>query len=70
MAVIRLTQLRERERLTRAAVGAKASVHPARVGAIENGRLVPRPDSVELSRLAQALGWTGEPCQLLDEVTA
>jgi len=31
---------------------------------IENGHVVPYP--VELQRLAQALGWQGEPAALLD----
>jgi transcriptional regulator with XRE-family HTH domain len=60
-----LTKLREEEGLTRARLGALARVHPARVGQIENGRVIPYPP--ELGRLAEALGWEGEPERLLDD---
>lgn len=66
--MLRLTELRETRHETKAEVGARAKVHPAHVGAIENGRLVPREDSVILGRLARALGWKGEPRDLLEKV--
>lgn len=62
---ILLTQLREAKKLTRARLGYRAEVHAARVGAIELGRVVPGPDSVELIRLARALGYEGAPAGLL-----
>lgn len=64
----RLAQLREAAGLTRMQLGAKAAIHPSHVGAIENGRQVPRGDGAQLRRLADALGWEGEPAALLDEV--
>jgi len=66
--MLRLTKLREERNQTRAALGADAQVHPSHVGAIENGRLVPTPDSVILQRLAFALKWHGDPAALLQEV--
>jgi transcriptional regulator with XRE-family HTH domain len=68
LKVKRLTTLREARDETRAALGARADVHPARVGQFENGRAVPPADSVELRRLAEALGWKGDPAALLEEV--
>ena len=65
----RLTVLREGRGLTRTKLGFAAEVHPARIGEIELGRLVPRRDSVMLQRLAHSLDWQGDPGDLLDEVT-
>lgn len=62
----RITKLREQQGKTRAKLGALAEVHPARVGQIESGRYVPYPP--ELTRLAKALDWEGEPAALLEEV--
>ena len=62
----RLTKLRGE--LTRAELGSRARIHPARVGQLENGRAVPPADSVELRRLAEALAWEGDPVALLEEV--
>ncbi len=64
----RLTQLRERAGLTRYELGGKARVTGARLGQIEKGRDIPRPDSVILHRLAKVLGWDGNPAALLEEV--
>lgn len=52
--------------MTKFKLGARAEVHPARVGSIENRRVVPY--DCELRRLADALGWNGEPRDLLAEV--
>jgi ribosome-binding protein aMBF1 (putative translation factor) len=59
---------RDTREWTRTELGGRAHVHPARVGQIEAGRVVPRSDSVELKRLARALGWKGDPAELLEEV--
>ena len=64
----KMTHLREAADLTRAQLGYRAKVHPARVGAIESGRATPLAASVELCRLAKALKWTGDPAALLEEV--
>lgn len=67
--MILLTQRREELGLTRTQLGARAHVHPARVGQVELGRDVPPANSVVLRRLAQALKFSGEPTALLDEVS-
>ena len=61
-----ITGLRAERDLTRAKLGALAEIHPARVGQIENGRVVPY--AVELARLARAPGWQSEAEGLLREV--
>jgi len=62
-----ITRLREECGWTKQEVGARAGLSPALVGKLENGREVPRPDSVVLKRLAAALKWTGDPAGLLEE---
>ena len=68
--MIELTRQREAVNWTRTELGRRARMHPARVGQIENGRVVPPADSVELRRLSEALHFTGEPEDLLREVAA
>jgi transcriptional regulator with XRE-family HTH domain len=65
-AVIELTRQREAFGWTRRELGARAEVHPNRVGAIENLRVRPYPP--ELERLARALGYHGDPGGLVEEV--
>ncbi len=62
----RLQQEREARGWTRFELGARAHVHPPRVGQIENGRATPTSASIELRRLAAALGCAGEPALLLE----
>lgn len=64
--MLMLTKVREAAGLTRARLGAEAHVHPARVGQIENRRVVPY--DVELARIAAALHFTGDPAVLLEAV--
>lgn len=64
----RLTVEREAAQLSRTQLGFGAKVHPAEVGRVESGRATPPRDSIVLKRLAAALGWTGDPAALLDEV--
>ncbi len=65
----RISELRQACAMTRQALGAASSVHPSRVGAIENGRITPAAHSVELRRLAIALKWPIERAgELVDEV--
>ena len=66
--MLELTRQREAAGWTRMELGFRARIHPVRVGQIENGRVRPRADSVELQRLARALGYEGDPKDLLDEV--
>ncbi len=47
-------------------LGANSNLHPSRISVIENGRAIPY--DVELARLAEALGWTGDPSALLEEI--
>jgi len=61
-----VTRQREARGWTRRRLGERADLHPARVGQIESGRVMPYPP--ELERLARALGYTGEPAGLLEEV--
>ncbi len=61
-----LTRQREAFGWSRRELGARADVHPNRVGAIENDRVRPYPP--ELERLARALGYHGDPADLLREV--
>jgi transcriptional regulator with XRE-family HTH domain len=65
----RLQRDREARNWTRFELGSRARVNPPRVGQIESGRAVPKPDSIELIRLAAALGYDGDPADLLDDVT-
>lgn len=64
--MLTLTKVREAKGWTRFRLGSEARIHPARTGQIENRLAVPYP--VELERLAAALGWTGDPHDLLEEV--
>jgi len=64
--VKRITKERLERGWTKTELGRRARLHPARVGTIENGRVVPY--DVELRRLARALHWPGEATALVDEV--
>jgi transcriptional regulator with XRE-family HTH domain len=64
--VKRITKERLAHGWTKTELGRRARLHPARVGTIENGRVVPY--EVELRRLARALRWPGEAAALVDEV--
>lgn len=64
--MIELTRQREGFGWTRRELGARADVHPNRVGSIENQRV--RPYLPELERLARALGFHGDPADLTREV--
>jgi transcriptional regulator with XRE-family HTH domain len=64
--VLKLTRAREAAGLTKARLGAEANVHPARVGQIEYQMAVPYP--VELTRIAAALHFEGDPADLLEGV--
>ncbi len=64
----RLSVERQARGWTRMETGFRSGIHPARVGQIESGRVVPRSDSIELRRLAIALGWRRDPALLLEEV--
>ena len=61
-----LTKLREQQRWSRTELGRRARLHPSRVGQAESGRAILY--DVELGRLAVALGYSGEPHDLLSDV--
>ena len=63
-----LQTLREARGLSRAQLSYLARAYPTLVGQIELGRLTPRSDSIVLVRLGEALGYEGDPGELLDEV--
>jgi transcriptional regulator with XRE-family HTH domain len=65
--MLELTCRREAAGWTRMELGRRARIHPARVGQIENGRVRPPADSVELRRLARALRFGGVPKDLLED---
>ena len=62
-----LTKLREDREETKRAFGARCDTHPIRIGQIENRRV--RPYDVEMARIAAALGWPGDPRELLEDVS-
>ena len=62
-----ITREREARGWSRAELGRQARLHPARVGQGENGRALLY--DVELNRLAAALGWAGDPRELLADVS-
>lgn len=64
--MIRLTEIRRDKGLNKTQLGQLATVHPAQIGQIESGRMVPYPPT--LKRIAEALSWEGNPEDLLKEV--
>ena len=65
---IALTRLREEAGYSRAELGRRARIHPAREGQIERGRVIPY--DVELIRLAEALDFHDDPADLLHAIDA
>jgi transcriptional regulator with XRE-family HTH domain len=64
----RLRVLRKARDWTVFELSRQSRVNPSDVSQIELGRKVPPAGSVTLGRLALAIGWTGDPSALLDEV--
>lgn len=60
-----ITREREARGWSRTELGRLAHIHPARVGQAENGWVIPYP--AERLRLAQALGFHGDPLELFSE---
>lgn len=67
-SVKRCEQIRESQNLTKADLARATGMQQGVIGWIEAGRFVPY-DS-QLQKLADALGWQGEPQELLEEVGA
>ena len=60
--MMRLTEFRQSQRLSKSALARKASMHVSSVCQIENGCLYPYPGQAK--KLAKALGWEGDPSEL------
>lgn len=62
----RLRAERQRLGLSGLELSRRSRVAPAVISQAELGRLIPYP--VQLGRLAEALGWTGDPEELLEDL--
>jgi transcriptional regulator with XRE-family HTH domain len=65
--MLMIQKLREDKRLTRSALARLALMHAATVGQIEN-KYIGQPYASQLEKLAAALEFNGEPCELLTEI--
>ncbi len=65
--MLRIQKLREDRGLSRSALARIALMHAATVGQIES-RYIGRPYQSQLDKLAEALEFTGEADELLEEV--
>lgn len=65
----RLQALREAAGPSRTQLSYVTRVYGTLIGQVELSRLTPRPDSVVLMTLVEALGYEGDPANLLDEVS-
>lgn len=61
-----LTQKREDKGWSRSELARRAIMSAASVGQIENGRLLPYDSQLE--KIARALGYQGDPAELMEEV--
>lgn len=66
LPVKRCKRLRVDQGRTQSSVGQVARISTPRISQIESGHVRPYP--IETARLARALGWTGSPADLMDEV--
>jgi len=64
--MIRLQAERERRSWSKQRLSYEAHVAPQTIGQVELGNRKAYP--AELARIAEALGFTGEPAELLEEV--
>ena len=65
--MLMIQKLREDKQLSRSGLARLARMHAATVGQIEN-RYIGRPYPSQMQKLAAALGYSGEPSELLAEV--
>lgn len=63
-----MTKLREEQKLSKAALSRKANMNDSTIGWIENGRYLPY--DVQLEKIAAALGYEGDPKDLMNEAVA
>jgi transcriptional regulator with XRE-family HTH domain len=59
---------REAKGISQSELGRRSGINQVTISAAENARFVPY--SSQLERLAGALGWQGEPADLLNEAQA
>ena len=64
--VKRVRQIRMSRGWSQAALARKAELNQTTVCNIETGRMVPYPS--QLAKVARALGWPGDPGELLKDV--
>lgn len=64
----RLRELRKSRGWTAFELSRRSRVNPSDLSQIELGRKIPPAGSVTLERLAIAIGWTGDPADLVEEV--
>ena len=64
----KITVERENVGVSKTRLAQMAGLNPGTIIGTESGRLVPYP--VQLAKMAAALGWTGDPAALMDEVDA
>lgn len=64
--VLLLTLLRQQCRWSKAELGRRAGLHPSQISLFESQRL--KPYEGQLRRMADALGFQGDPSKLLEEV--
>jgi transcriptional regulator with XRE-family HTH domain len=64
--MIRMKSLRLQQKISQLEVSRRAAIAPGTISQAESGRFVPY-DS-QLIKIASALGYTGEPTTLLEEV--
>lgn len=64
--MIMLTKVREERGLSKSQLSFASCVPASTVGQIEARRF--RPYDPQLDRIAEALGWDGDPAELLEEV--
>lgn len=63
-----MTKLREEQNLSKSALSRKANMNASTIGWIESGRYLPY--EVQLEKIAAALGYEGDPQDLMNEAVA
>lgn len=62
---MRLSALRKSKNMSMSALARKAEMHVSSISAIENNHLWPYPG--QMKKIADALGWKGDPAELFEE---
>lgn len=64
--MLKMKEIREKQNKSQAQVGRDGGMHPSSISMIENGRL--KAGKSQMKKIADALGWTGSPEELFEEV--